>query len=187
MGRNGFLRSRPVARTVTALALLAILAAPAAAAPKSIWDGKWFTSEGNGSTVELPAFLQDGPIHGLIGDDNDYGDSYDGVEGSSLWAQHYWANSTGRPYVFLTTQFIGSGAHAVTYSVDKDDLGVLSGYEDADSTKVFYAFCRKADAHLQCVELHWDKSENATIAPLMDHILSSLKLTVWKPMKYSDE
>ncbi|HEY4202623.1 MAG TPA: hypothetical protein VGM83_18890 [Devosiaceae bacterium] len=170
-----------------ALAMLMALALPAEAATKDIWDGKWITAIENGSTVELPSSVMDGLVRGLVVDDIEYGTSYGGTEGSSFAAEHYWLASKKRPYVFMAEQAVHTATQSITYSVDHDDLGVMSGYLDADSGRLFYNLCRTDGEHLQCLDMNWSKDEADFIAPLIDHIVASFKLTKWLPVHYPDE
>jgi hypothetical protein len=130
---------------------------------------------GTGSRrIEIPSFLADGYAHALIDNGIDHGTAYDGADGSSLslrrWQVLDWKGE--RPYVYLS-KF--PALKSITYTVDKDTWGVLSGFEDEANTKIYYGICKIAKRQLICVDMDWNEDERQFITPIVDRIVRSFR------------
>jgi len=162
---------RPRAKAISHLLFaFAVSCAPLAASAEESLE--WVTVPNGVSEIEVPAFLVEGPAKALFEDGVDIGTSYD-AEGSSLGLKSYWAGSNERPYVYLTENVAGTSS-SITYSVDEDALGVISGFEDGQST-IYYAMCRKLDERNRCIVMDYAATERAFLDPIVDRIAKSFR------------
>src|SRR5690606_15496000 len=102
----------------------------------------------------IPSFLQTGPIRAILKGDVEFGTIYEGVDDLSLTLRQYRLESTLRPYDWLLSA-AAANVTEVTYKVDKDGFGVVSGYIDDQSTHAYYGICRVRQRELQCVDFFW--------------------------------
>jgi hypothetical protein len=139
------------------------------------WDGSWTRSRTGGSDVELPTFLSDGPMRALIEDSVDHGTAYEGGDALSLSLRQFrvstWAN---RPYVYLAKN-AARLLKSTTYTVDRANLGIVSGYEDYEKHQIYYGICRPSNGELHCLEMFWLSSEQDVISPIVTRVVQSFR------------
>lgn len=152
------------------LFVAALSGAPLAASAEESLE--WTTVGGEGNEIEVPEFLVDGPSVALFEDGIDIGTSYSAT-GNSLGLKSYWAGSNERPYVYLTKNVAGTSS-SITYSVDQDALGVISGFEDGQRT-ICYAMCRQSDGRNRCIVMDYAAGERAFLDPIVDRIAKSFR------------
>lgn len=138
------------------------------------WDGSWVKSATGGSEIEIPSFLQKGPVRALMNADEDFGTAYDGADGLSLSLRQYRVDTLSSAHRWLR-EGAASDVIATTYEVDKVDFGVISGYLDATRDRAYYGICRRGAGRLQCVDMFWASSDQAVIEPMIDRIVASFR------------
>lgn len=101
------------------------------------------------------------------GGDKDFGSVY--VPDHPITLRQYRTESDARPYVYLT-ETVAAQAREITYEVDKDHLGVISGFAD---NQIFYAACRRDEAQNWCIDIFYDAARKSEFSPIVDRIALS--------------
>lgn len=138
------------------------------------WDGSWVKSVSGGSEIEIPSFLQRGPIRALMNADVDYGTAFDGADGLSLSLRQYRVDTSLSAHQWLR-EGAASDVIATTYEVDKADFGVISGYLDSSNTQAYYGICRPSRAELQCVDIFWSSRDQVAVEPVIERVVQSFQ------------
>lgn len=138
------------------------------------WDGSWVKSVSGGSEIEIPSFLQRGPIRALMNGDVDYGTAFDGSDGISLSLRQYRVDTRSSPHQWLR-EGAASDVVVTTYEVDKADFGVISGYMDRSHNQAYYGICRQGRGELQCVDMFWSSRDQDAVEPLIERVVRSLQ------------
>ncbi len=149
------------------IAILVVATAVVACSVSSATADEWTTTQSGGSTIEVPQFFIDGPISALIWGDKDFGSVY--VPDHPITLRQYRTESDARPYVYLT-ETVAAQAREITYEVDKDHLGVISGFAD---NQIFYAACRRDEAENWCIDIFYDAARKSEFSPIVDRIALS--------------
>jgi hypothetical protein len=143
-------------------------------------DLAWTTTFSGGSTIEVPQFFLDGPIRGLMNygldgdrsdEEADFGSAYEPLE-RPISLRQYRTESSERPFVFLS-KLAASQTGQITYTVDEDHLGVLSGYTDIEQTTVYYGICRRDGGPVWCVDLFYATEDQSIYGPIVERIAKS--------------
>lgn len=148
-------------------AILVLATAAGACSASSANADEWTTTQSGGSTIEVPQFFIDGPISALLWGDKDFGSVY--APDQPITLRQYRTESDSRPYVYLTETFAAQ-AREITYEVDKDHLGVISGFAD---NQIFYAACRRDEAQNWCIDIFYDTARKSEFSPIVDRIALS--------------
>lgn len=138
------------------------------------WDGSWVRSETGGSEIEIPSFLQRGPMRALMNADEDYGTAYDGADGLSLSLRQYRVDTQSSAHQWLR-EGAASDVIETTYEVDKGDLGVISGYLDSTRSQAYYGICRRGAGDLQCVDMFWNSRDQEAVEPIINRVVRSFR------------
>lgn len=80
--------------------------------------------------------------------------------------------SIDRPYVYLTKN-IARDVNSIEYSVDKELLGVVSGYAGDGDKTIIYAMCRKEKREIRCIDLEYPTAQRAYYDPIVERIAAS--------------
>jgi hypothetical protein len=138
------------------------------------WDGSWLKSAAGGSEIEIPTFLERGPVRALMNAGEDYGTAYDGTDGLSLSLRQYRVDTQSSAHQWLR-EGAASDVIAITYEVDKADFGVISGYLDSTRSQAYYGICRPGAGELQCVDMFWNSRDQEVVEPIIGHVVRSFR------------
>ncbi len=138
------------------------------------WDGSWVRSAAGGSEIEIPSFLQRGPVRALMSGDVDYGTAYDGADGLSLSLRQYRVDTSSSAHQWLR-EGAASDVVATTYEVERADLGVISGYLDSTRNQAYYGICRRGAGELQCVDMFWNSRDQEAVEPIIGRVVQSFR------------
>lgn len=138
------------------------------------WDGSWLKSAAGGSEIEIPSFLERGPVRALMNSDEDYGTAYDGTDGLSLSLRQYRVHTSSSAHQWLR-EGAASDVIAITYEVDKADFGVISGYLDSTRSQAYYGICRRGAGELQCTDMFWHSRDQEAVEPIIDRVVRSFR------------
>ncbi|WP_332713834.1 hypothetical protein [Pelagibacterium mangrovi] len=145
----------------------ALLAGPIAAQDNI----EWTISVSGGSEIEIPIFMTEGWVRGLMMQGEDYGTAFE-PDRFPVQLRQYRTDSTGRPFDYLEN-VLGANADAITYSYDHANLGAISGYTN-DRTGIFYGMCRKERVVI-CFDMHWPKELQETFGPIVERIAKGFR------------
>lgn len=131
----------------------------------------WTTSTSGGSSIDIPVFMLEGPTRALLNRSQDIGTAFE-PENYPVWLRQYRTDAIKRPYVYLSETF-GPAAEQITYILDKENIGVLSGYSKGRN-EIFYAMCRK-EKFVYCFDIQYANSEKSFFDPIVKRIARSFR------------
>lgn len=132
---------------------------------------EWSISRSGGSIIELPTFMTEGWVRGLMQMGEDYGTAFE-PERYPVQLRQYRTDSKGRPFDYLQ-DLLGENADEVTYTFDRDHLGAISGFTK-DRTEIFYGMCRKENV-VVCFDMHWPKEMQSFFGPIAERIAKGFR------------
>lgn len=138
------------------------------------WDGSWVRSATGGSEIEIPSFLQRGPVRALVNDDVDYGTAYDGADGMSLSLRQYRVDTPSTAHKWLR-EGAASDVIVTTYEVDKAGFGAISGYLDNSRSQAYYGICRQGRGELECIDMFWSAGDQEAVEPMIERVVQSFQ------------
>lgn len=153
---------------VTLAVVAAALLVPTANGAQNI---EWTIYQSGGSTIEIPVFMTEGWVRGLMIAGEDYGTAFE-PERFPVQLRQYRTDSTGRPFDYLS-DLLGDQADEVTYEYDRPSIGAISGYTNNHS-EIFYGMCRK-DLVVVCFDMHWPKELQETFGPIVERIAKGFR------------
>lgn len=130
---------------------------------------QWTTSERGGSTLDIPVFMTESAVRGLIrsGEEDPYGTVYEPID-YPIMLRQYYMKSKKTPYNYI----LGNATYfKKTHKVDKPNLGIVSG---SDGKEIFYGMCTKSDK-LYCFDVFYSAKEEAKYGPIVKRIAKSFK------------
>jgi len=134
---------------------------------------EWAVSRSGGSTIEIPSFLTEGWVTAILDNGVDRGTVYEAID-HRISLRQYRTQSTKRPYVYLVESFDKS-INSITYIVDKDRVGAISGFMDEGNRTIYHSMCRKSNGPLRCIDLEYAADEKAFFDPIVSRISKSFK------------
>ncbi|CAM5619262.1 hypothetical protein MAUB1S_10542 [Mycolicibacterium aubagnense] len=132
---------------------------------------QWTTSARGGSTIDIPKFMTESWVRGLIksGEEEPYGTVYQ-PEDHPIMLRQYYMESTKRPYKYI----LGNADNIRTIEkVDKPNIGIVSGYL-SKGEEIFYGMCVKSDK-LYCFDVFYSAKERAKYDPIVKRIAKSFR------------
>ena len=133
---------------------------------------RWTTSARGGSTLEIPKFMTETWVRGLIrsGEEEPYGTVYE-PEGYPIMLRQYYAASPKRPFQHIAK--VAPDDIKSTKKIDSPRLGVISGHV-FDGKEIYYGMCKKADK-LYCFDVYYSANEQTKYDPMVKRIAKSFK------------
>jgi hypothetical protein len=148
-----------------------LLAATLTAGPALAHD-QWVTVQQGNATVEIPQHFMQYATDTIIEDGKQVGIIFEFGEddGSLLF---YAVPRAVRPLA-RAGAVANDPTAEVTYEVDKDALGVVSGYYDARDV-IFYSICKGRGEELRCFALTYPTARRDRFDPIVERLAASLR------------
>ena len=153
-------------RTNIATAALAVVlvAGPSHAAG----DMQWTTSRTGGSEIEVPVFMAEGFVRGLMSNGEDYGTAFEPERYPVQLRQYRSLDAKGTPFQRIRSVLAHDGSE-VTYRFDTARVGAISGYS-GDGKDIFYGMCRRSASTTVCFDATWPREMQSMMGPVVERI-----------------
>ncbi|HEV2503785.1 MAG TPA: hypothetical protein VGV39_11970 [Mesorhizobium sp.] len=132
---------------------------------------RWTTSTCGGSTIDIPQFMTESAVRGLIksGEEEPYGTVFQ-PEGYLILLRQYYMEYSKRPYRYISGNVDNIN---VTYKIDKPNVGIVSG-SVFGGKEIFFGMCTKSDK-LHCFDVFYSAKEKAKYGPIVKRIAKSFR------------
>jgi len=132
---------------------------------------EWTTSRSGGSEIDIPVFMTEGWMRGLMDMGVDMGTAFE-PEVYPVQLRQYRTKSDDRPIVHLNA-LLGDDADEVTYRLDRTVIAAISGY-GPERREIFYGICRLEEV-VVCVDVHYPPELQSFMGPIVDRIAKSFR------------